>query len=400
MLRLAGLAVLVFSYCACADALRNMRVQLRMNFISHGFQCRNGVFTPAESKSLSVCILLGTSTDICHAVNYNVDKHTSEMVSSHATVLDVQADNNYTFTAFDNRHGFQNTGVDTDCITGAARWKQQSKGRFLEFQNVIHSNDSAKESHVCKAIVGDNEIPGVVTVNDKQCKNRTIYSDFYRVLVLDPDSCLTASWVTYMPEGSFIGGHSDQYTPFYTCRAAINSTYYTGYYDPATAMPYVHSGNVNHPNVVDLLAFLPNGPTDAGPAADLPFPCYHVRLASTGYHMVEHWGNNPLPDRAVTSNVNLALGKSSTVYNIMTKFVDASNCFWMVYGSTTGRQIWGYLLLTSLSYEWVSCQASSDVPYNVPVLSYTIGNVHCALLWNNPMIIPLGHTTRRQGRPK
>ena len=317
-------------------------------------------------------------------MNYDAGKQTCEIISSHASLLGVQVNNNYTFAAFDNRYHFQNTGVDKDCINGPVKWKQQSKKRHVEFQNVIHSNDSVKDSPVYKVTFGDNEIPGVVTVNDKRCmfihKYRTGFYDFYRVLVFNSDSGLTASWVTYtaaraIPEGSFFGGHSDQGAPVYICRAAINAIYYTGYHDPATAMSYTHSGNVNHPKVVDILAFIINGPNYAGPTGDLPCHRYHVCLASTGYDMVEHWGNDPLPDSVVTSNEKLSLGMSSTVCNIMSKFIVNMNSFWMVYGSSNGAQTWESLMLTSLFYEWLPYQAGSDVPYNALVLSYTIENV-------------------------
>ena len=140
-------------------------------------------------------------------------------------------------------------------------------------------------------------------------------------------------------------------------------------------MSYTHSGNVNHPKVVDILAFIINGPNYAGPTGDLPCHRYHVCLASTGYDMVERWGNDPLPDSVVTSNEKLSLGMSSTVCNIMSKFIVNMKSFWMVYGSSNGAQTWESLMLTSLSYEWLPYQAGSDVPYNALVLSYTIENV-------------------------
>ena len=359
-------------------------VQLQMTRVEPGMKTTSGIVMTTELRSASACILHGVSFENAHAVNYDASTKVCEIISMHGSVLEMHNDANYIFAALNNTKDLVDTGVRSSCDQGAVQWKEQATWHYTALENVLYT-DEAKKTYVCKATVGDNEIPGVVDTTEfwSRCnfiyKGLTSYSGLYRTLVVDPDSGLAPNWMTYgvgedVPAEAFVGGRLSTGTPLYVCRAQMGAFQYTGYYNPNTAMAYIHSGLVRYPTNVDLLIFSPSGPNFAGPTAGWPCPRYHVQDASPEYEYIEHHGRDVIPSWAITTSHTLAVGKSAGAFDMVAKFDKGQHEFQSVYGIKNGGQTWGRLLKTSLPFHWESFEAGSDVPYNAFLGAYTIEN--------------------------
>ena len=289
----------------------------------------------------------------------------------------------YVFASINNTNDFLDTGVQNTCTLGPVQWKEQATRDYIVLENVVHADDSTEWNYVCKATIGNNEIPGVVE-SSEECKfvykNVASFAEFYRTLTVVVDiSLATANWMTYttgdeVPEEAFVGGHLSEVTPLYVCRASINGVQYIGHYNPRTGLAYIHSGSVQHPITVSLLTFRPNGPTSAGPTADWPCPRYHVQIASPEYEYIEHYGSDAIPSWAVTSSSSYAVGELDGAFSSPGKFSESNEKFYTVYGNTEGAQPWGRLLKTSLPFQREPFLAGSDVPHNAFLGAYTISN--------------------------
>ena len=289
----------------------------------------------------------------------------------------------YVFASINNTNDFLDTGVQNTCTRGPVQWKEQARRDYIALEYVVHAEDSTEWNYVCKATVGDNEIPGVVD-SSRECKfvykNVASFAELYRTLTVAVDTgSVTANWVTYttgdeVPDEAFVGGHLSQVTPLYVCRASVNGVQYIGHYNPKTGLAYIHSGSVQYPVTVSLLTFSPNGPTSAGPTADWPCPRYHVQITPPEYEYIEHYGYDTIPSWAVTSGSNYAVAELDGAFSAPGKFSDSNDKFYTVYGSTEGAQPWGRLLKTSLSFRWEPFLAGSDVPRNAFLGTYTIEN--------------------------
>ena len=308
---LARVAVAVFIILGSTGAQPFNSVQLQVSRIERRIKSTNGVVKMVELHSLAACVLLGISQDNCHALNYDISRKLCEVISMHGSVLEMQTSDTYVFASINNTEDFLNTGVRYTCTLGPVQWKEQATRDFTPLENVVHADEATEWNYVCKATIGDNEIPGVVD-NSKACKfiykNLASFSQIYRTLTVVVDTGLaTANWMNYttgdeVPEEAFVGGHLSQVTPLYVCRASINGVQYIGHYNPKTGLAYIHSGSVQNPVTVSLLTFSPYGPTSAGPTADWPCPRYHVQITSPEYEYIEHHGYDTIPSWAVTSS--------------------------------------------------------------------------------------------------
>ena len=256
------------------DADQNNRiVRLQMSRVGRGLRSTNGVVLTTEFHSMSVCILYGTSLENCHAVNYDTSSGLCEVVSIHGSLLEIKQDVNYIFAAINNTHDLLQTGVQSYCAQGRVQWTEQATWRYIALESVVYSDEATQTNYVCKATVGDNELPGVQD-NRNYCnfvfKDLVGFTGLYRTLVVDAESGLTSTWKIFhigeeVPKGAFVGGHLSARTPLYVSRAAVNGLHYSGYYNPDTALAYIHSGSVLYPTIVDLLIFSPSGPTTKVP---------------------------------------------------------------------------------------------------------------------------------------
>ena len=120
----------------------------------------------------------------------------------------------------------------------------------------------------------------------------------------------------------------------------VNGVQYAGYYNPDTALAYIHSGSVLYPTTVDLLIFSPSGPTRAGPTADWPCPRYHVQFASPYYEYIEHYGPNAMPSWAVVSGNNHAVGEAAGAFSTPAKYYHGSHgtCYSIIRGIKGGHK--------------------------------------------------------------
>ena len=273
------------------------------------------------------------------------------------------------------------TGIEAICVQSLVQWREQFQRAYKEYDNLVYSDDMVRDKHVCKAFVGDNELPGFVSSATKTCnfmhKGYDNFAEIYSVLTLDASTTLQILWVSYsvgqfLPASSFIGGRKANGTLLYICRALWNGVYYIGYYDPGDASSSV--AFVGHPAQVDLMVFTPNGPTFSGPTVDLTCPHFHVIQAHREVDWVEHRGPEPMPTGAVLSNSFTAVAEASGAISTVAKFIDNGDRFCLTYGITTGCQTWGHLMLTSLSYKWEPFHAGSEIPYNAIIGAYTHEN--------------------------
>ena len=355
-------------------------VHFQMSRIEGGLRSTSGIVMTTQMPSVSACVLLGTSLDNCHAVNYDTARLLCEVISMHDSLLEMQNNTSYVFAAINNTNGILDTGVGSICVQGPVQWKEQSSWQYIALENMVYCDEGR---YVCKVTIGDNEIPGVLDT-DRKCyfvyKDLLGESGLYRTLTMHPDSRLAATWLSYrvgdnVPEVAFVGGHLSPGNPLYVCRATVNGIQSVGYYAPSKGLayiPYVPSGSVQYPTTVDLLIFSPNGPTSVGPTTGWPCPRFHVQIASHAYEYIEHYGD--MPSWAVTSNNQHAVGESAGVFSTPAKFNDFDNKYYFVYGELTGYHTWGHLLKTSLPYRWEPFQVGSDVPYNAFLGAYTIEN--------------------------
>ena len=279
-------------------------VQLQVSLITHGLRSSSGVIDTMAAKSVSACILFGTSLPNCHAIHYHVVEQTCGIISSHGAALQFREDDNYIFAALNNSHLLQHTGMEKGCAVGPVQWKEQYADGFVAYPNVVYSNDESKCGCVCKIRVGDSEIPGFLNISTKEChfcyNGLGGTAGLYRTLLVDTQSDLAASWLrfnvgNYLPAKAFVGGFSVCGTPLYVCRAQIGFDYYTGYYDPQTEKSNIHRGTDHqptHPADIELLIFSPNGPVSSAPTMGYPCPRYQVNVVSSGYEMAERCENS------------------------------------------------------------------------------------------------------------
>ena len=357
-------------------------VRLKMSRVERGFRSTSGVVSTIVLHSVSACILYGTSIETCHAVNYDTSSGLCEVLSQHGSLLEMKHDVNYIFAAINNTHDLLQTGVQSNCSQGPVQWKEQATWRYIALDKAVYSDEDTQTNYVCKATVGDNELPGVQD-NRNYCnfvfKDLIGFTGLYRTLVVDAESGLTSTWKIFnigedVPRGAFVGGHLSAGTPLYVTRAAVNGVHYTGYYNPDTALAYIHNGSVLYPTIVDLLIFSPSGPTTAGPTVDWPCPRYHVQFASTDYEYIEHYGPNTIPTGAVISGNDQAVAETAGAFNTPGKFYDGYDTYYSVYADRNGEQNWGYLLNTFHPYQWEPFDVGSNVPYNAFLGAYTIEN--------------------------
>ena len=258
------------------------------------------------------------------------------------------------------------------------------------------------DRHVCTAIVGDNELPGVVHIATKKCNfilhDQKGYAESYVELVLGTPAELTASWWLYdvgdiIPPGAFVGGQTDKGIKLFVCRASISGVYYSGYYDHNTEKACVHSGFVQHSSQVELLAFVPHGPTSAGPTINLLCPRPHIRQTFSNLHWVEHWGPDPETDAAIISgNVagNVAAGSTFLTADTLSKFLYRENKFCTVDDNVSVCNVWGKLLLPPIPYKWAPFMAGSKVPHNVIVCAHTTENEPLYVIMKDSMEFSVG----------
>ena len=379
----ARVTFVVFIILNSSDAQPTNSMQFQMSRIERGIRSTNGVVKIAELHSAVACALFGISQDNSHAVNYDTSRKLCEVISMHGSVMEMQNSYPYVFAAINNTNDLLATGVRDICTHGPVQWKEQATRDYMTLENVVHADEAFEWNYVCKATVGDSEIPGVVD-SSKECqfvyKNLPSFSELYRTLTVVVDNGLvSANWMSYtigdeVPEEAFIGGHLSVVTPLYVCRAFVDGVQYIGHYNPRAGLAYIHSGSVQYPTTVSLLSFSPNGPTSAGPTTDWPCPRYHVRIASLQYEYIQHYGSHAIPSWAVISSSSYALGESAGVFSAPGKFSDSNDKFYMVCGNTEGAQLWGRLLKTSFSVQWEPFLAGSDVPYNAFLASHTIEN--------------------------
>ena len=378
---LYALVPVVITLSSNMDTVQTHHIQLEVVRISPGLKCMNNVVEAVKTKSMRSCILHGMSLLNCHAVNYNIMDNTCEMIVSHGVIMQTQRNASSTLATFCNNHEILKTGVETICAQSSVQWVEQFQRAYRHYDSVVYAEDIVRDKQVCKAFVGDNELPGFMSTSSKKCnfmhKGYVSSAEIYSVLVLDTATTLQIEWIGYnvgesLPPGAFIGGRKADGTLLYICRALRNGVYYIGHYDSSGASATVAS--VGHPAEVDLLIFTPNGPTYAGPTADLACPRFHVIQAQREVSWVEHRGPEPMPTGVVLSNSYTAVAEASGVISTVAKFIDNGNRFCLAYGITTGCQTWGHLMLTSLSYQWEPFQAGSEIPYNAIIGAYTHEN--------------------------
>ena len=307
-----------------------------------------------------------------------------EIIVSHGVVMQVEGALDFLLASFNYNGGYPITGVEVDCAQTFVEWKEQFTKAYVQHDNLVYSDDSVRDYHVCKASIGDNEVPGYTSPVTKEClfihDGGVGYAHIYQVLTLEASEMLQVAWMGYsvgevLPSGAFMGGQKADGAILYVCRALIYGSYFIGYYDQENATASIHAGSVKHPTQVDILGFLPNGPTSAGPTVDLPCPHFHVLQAyREEVQWVEHWGPEPVPTGVILSSSSVAAAESAGAFSTLAKFDDNENYFCLVYGSVTGCQTWGHLMLTSLSYRWEPFKTGSEVPYNTIVAAYTSQN--------------------------
>ena len=295
--------------------------------------------------------------------------------------MEMKRDVSDIFAAFNNTYDLD-TGLQSSCSHGPVQWKEQAAWYDKSLENVVHSDEATSNNYVCKATVGENELPGVRD-HTRYCnfvyKDLVGLSGLYRTLVVDPEYGLFVTWMTFnigddVPDAAFVEGHLSPGTSLYICRAPVDGVQYTGYYDPMTALAYIHIGSVQYPSTVELLIFSPSGPNTAGPAVDWPCPRYQVQFASSDYEYIEHYGPSTMPSGAVISANSHAVGESAGAFSMPAKFNYVNDEYYSVYGDRHGAQNWGHLLITTCPYQWEPFDVGSNIPYNAFLGSYSIEN--------------------------
>ena len=361
-------------------------VNLQMTFLEHGIRSISGIKFSSLQPSISKCILLGLSNQECHAVNYDAVFNVCDVIITHGTVLKFESDINYTFVAFNNSQNLIKTGIVQACKYKNVQWKEQWTRSYVPPNNPVYVHNTAMNRRVCQAVVGDNELPGVVHTSDKTCKFilRGILSlaEFYvELVVITEDQSI--SWYPYrvgdiIPHGSFIGGQTDKGIPLYVCRASIRGIYFSGYYDPSSGQASINYGLLERPSQIELLSFAPDGPTSAGRIGTVPCPRPNVRSIYAGLEWVEYWAADPVePAAGITSgNVpqTVAVASTFTTTDIVAKCLYDYNRFCTTYLGIIVCNQWGKVLVPSVSYDWIRFTAGSNVPNNAIVVAHTTEN--------------------------
>ena len=178
------------------------------------------------------------------------------------------------------------------------QWRVQSKRNYKQYDNLVYSDDAVRGKHICKASIGDNELPGVTSA-EANCdfihEDYAGYAQIYSVLVIDATAMLQVEWRSYnvgdvLPSEAFTGGQKADGILLYICRALLSGIFVIGYYDPGEAKASMSAGSVKHPAQVELLGLTPNGPTSAGPTVEMTCPRFYVIQASNEMEWVDHRG--------------------------------------------------------------------------------------------------------------
>ena len=267
--------------CAIARSPFHRHVLLRIAFVEHEIRCISGVKSSSTQPSVSKCVMQGMTTNNCHAVNYDMIAKTCQLIISHGSRLTFENAVNHTFIALKNTKELIETGTDNTCGVESVQWEEQYRRAFVAPINPVYLDNSNRERYVCKVRVGDNELPGVVSVTEKKCKfvsyEQVSAAEFFTELVISSTADVSVHWLPYtvgdsVPNEAFVGGQTSEGIALFVCRAAISGIFYSGYYDPSTGQVSIHAGSLQRPTQVELLAFLPDGPTSAAPIKKLTMP--------------------------------------------------------------------------------------------------------------------------------
>ena len=375
-----NVAYLIIHFFFNCHATQTHSVLLQFSRITPGLRCVNSITETVTMKSVASCVIYGDSLYDCHAVNYNARDQICEVIASNGVVMHVQNRDDFILATFGNIYDFIKTGVEVVCALSVVQWREQFTQAYVEYDNLANSYENTRDGYVCKVSVGDNEFPGTASVASRRCtfihNGYAGFAEIHRVLVLEASSNLEPVWKSYnvgdlFPSEAFVGGRKADGTLLYICRTLRGGVYFVGYYDPSDAMASVATGSVEHPTEVDLLCFVPNGPTSAGPTVDLACPCFHVVQVHSEVDWVEHRGPETMPTGVVLGNSYTAVAQSSDAFSTIAKFIENGDRFCLVYGTGSGCQTWGYLMTTHLSHQWVYFQAGSKVPFNAVIGAYT-----------------------------
>ena len=339
-------------------------VELQMTFLEQGIRSLFGIKFSSLQSSISKCVSLGTSNQECHAVNYDTVSNVCEVIIAHGTVLKFENDINYTFAAFNNSQNLIKTRTVQACKENNVQWKEQWTWSYVPPNNPVCVHDATMNRRVCKAVVGDNELPGVVHTSDRRCKfilrGITSFAQFYfELVVMTEDQSI--SWYPYhvgdiIPHGSFIGGQTDKGISLYICRSSIRGDYFSGYYDPSIKQASINSGVFEHPSQIELLSFAPDGPTSTGFIGTVPCPRPNVRSIYAGLEWVEYWAADPVEPAAAVISGNVpqpvAVASTFTTTDIVAKCLYEYSKFCTTYRGIIVCNQWGKVLVPSVSYKF------------------------------------------------
>ena len=377
--------LLLISGTAIATQSSEQRVELALSFVEYGTKCVSGVQFSSLQQSTASCVLLGISNRQCHAVNFHPITHVCELVISHGSVLKLEHALGYIFVAFNKTYRFIETDTSYACQKRGVQWRKQLTRRYVTPSNPVYTDNTAMDRYVCKATVGDNELPGVLPISGRRCKfilhERISFAEFYLVLILDETFDGTVNWWLYnvgdiVPYGAFIGGQTDKGMPLYVCRVSVSGVYFSGYYDPSTRKASIHSGSLQHPAQVELLAFVPHGPVNAALNHQIPCPRPYVRQSYSVLEWVEHFKQYPKPRAAIISGTvprTTAVGSNFIIKDTIAKLA-YNYRFCTLYEGTIVCNEWGKILVSSVPYEWVPFVVGSTIPNNAVVSAHTVEN--------------------------
>ena len=407
-------SVSIFLTMICASIIAvqpiNNTVELQMTFLEKGMKAITGKQSSSTQPSLSQCILWGMSNQDCHAVNYDEVSEVCEQISAHGTLLEFENAASYTFVAFNNTQVLLKTDTHEVCKERSVQWREQWTRAYVAPTKPVYTDNTARNRYVCRVTVGDNEILGIVSIFERMCQfvlhGRVSFAEFYVELVCTTGTDQSADWRPYsvgdvVPNGAFVGGRTAQGTPLYVCRALISNNYFSGYYDPSSGQASIHSGSVQHPSQIDLLAFIPGGPNKAAPTRNLPCPRPNVHQAYSLLEWVEHWGPDPEPTAAIISGTvpqKVAVGSIFTAGDVIAKFLYDSNKYCTIYEDTTLCNQYGKVLESSVPYEWVTFTAGSSVPDNAAVVAHTLENDPLYAIMKDTMEFSVGQYDPKTGK--
>ena len=147
--------------------------------------------------------------------------------------------------------------VKQTCKSIGIQWEETWAWSYVAPNNPVYADYMTKNRYVCKATVEDNELPGVVHISQKKCKfvvhGKISFAEICLVLVLDPATDNSATWLTYdvgniLPRGAFVGGQTGEGILLFVCRALISGIYYSGCYDPNSRQASINSGSLQYPS--------------------------------------------------------------------------------------------------------------------------------------------------------